>query len=269
MSSILLPLSFSSLTHIPHVSVIQEAVAKSIEQDSNLVISITCDEIKQHHHKLDTIWLKIQQFLSALYVIQLKEAYKQDRPLFNCDIVFQDVCGYPVYLEPSIHSVFGTESWNKSRTSPLKQLELSAPTDETVTLKDIKDQADPHVFQRVAVGGTFDHIHAGHKILLTMTALLANSSVVVGVTDDIMLVKKKHRDLIIPINLRIQHVKDYLYKAKRGLVYDVVPITDPYGPTITDPSIDAIVVSQETLKGGHMGKNKTFKMRIALIWFCF
>jgi pantetheine-phosphate adenylyltransferase len=41
---------------------------------------------------------------------------------------------------------------------------------------------EPLVFNRVAVGGTFDHIHAGHKILLTMTALLSTKSMVVGVT---------------------------------------------------------------------------------------
>lgn len=44
---------------------------------------------------------------------------------------------------------------------------------------------EPRTFQRVAVGGTFDHIHAGHKILLTMTALLAEDSMVVGVTGNI------------------------------------------------------------------------------------
>lgn len=136
---------------------------------------------------------------------------------------------------------------------PFKEYHLNTKDDEDIVLKEIEDRVNPRVFQRVAVGGTFDHIHAGHKILLTMTALLALSSVVVGVTDDIMLVKKKHRELIIPIDQRIQQVKTYLYNTKRNLTYDVVPITDPYGPTITDPTIDGIVVSKETLKGGHMG----------------
>jgi pantetheine-phosphate adenylyltransferase len=125
-----------------------------------------------------------------------------------------------------------------------------------MTLNHIEEQKNPHIFQRVAVGGTFDHIHAGHKILLTMTALLATCSMVVGVTDDIMLIKKKHKELINPINERIQQVQEYLNNVKRGLTYDVVPINDPYGPTITDPTIDALVVSKETLKGGYMGKKE-------------
>lgn len=34
------------------------------------------------------------------------------------------------------------------------------------------------------------------------------------------------------------------------LTYEVVPISDPFGPTKTDPNLDLIVVSAETLKGG-------------------
>jgi hypothetical protein len=45
-----------------------------------------------------------------------------------------------------------------------------------------KAPIEPRIFNRVAVGGTFDHLHAGHKILLTMTALLSTKSMVVGVT---------------------------------------------------------------------------------------
>lgn len=34
----------------------------------------------------------------------------------------------------------------------------------------------------VALGGTFDHLHAGHKILLSMTAWISSHRVVCGVT---------------------------------------------------------------------------------------
>lgn len=34
----------------------------------------------------------------------------------------------------------------------------------------------------VALGGTFDHLHAGHKILLSMGAWLASRKLIVGVT---------------------------------------------------------------------------------------
>lgn len=72
--------------------------------------------------------------------------------------------------------------------------------------------------------------------------------------DDCMLLKKKHRNLIDPTAKRVELVKNYLNLVKRSISYEVVPITDPFGPTVTDPTIDALVVSKETLKGGDLGK---------------
>jgi len=41
---------------------------------------------------------------------------------------------------------------------------------------------EPSLYPVVAAGGTFDHLHAGHKILLSMTAWIAEEKVIVGVT---------------------------------------------------------------------------------------
>lgn len=41
-----------------------------------------------------------------------------------------------------------------------------------------------------------------------------------------------------------------------GIKPDVVPITDPFGPSIVYPGIECLVVSQETLKGGHAVNKK-------------
>lgn len=61
----------------------------------------------------------------------------------------------------------------------------------------------------VAVGGTFDHLHTGHKLLLTATALMLNHCstvanpggaqprrLIVGITGDELLVNKKHAELL-------------------------------------------------------------------------
>lgn len=39
----------------------------------------------------------------------------------------------------------------------------------------------------VALGGTFDHLHAGHKILLSMAAWIASTKLIVGITGPLML----------------------------------------------------------------------------------
>ena len=38
------------------------------------------------------------------------------------------------------------------------------------------------LFDHVAVGGTFDRLHAGHRILLATTALVTRLSIYVGIT---------------------------------------------------------------------------------------
>lgn len=37
-------------------------------------------------------------------------------------------------------------------------------------------------YEVAALGGTFDHLHAGHKILLTMAAFVTSRRLIVGVT---------------------------------------------------------------------------------------
>lgn len=44
----------------------------------------------------------------------------------------------------------------------------------------------------VAVGGTFDRLHNGHKILLSQAALRASKHLTVGVTDVNMIQCKEH-----------------------------------------------------------------------------
>ncbi|KAI8148273.1 hypothetical protein BJV82DRAFT_642465 [Fennellomyces sp. T-0311] len=203
----------------------------------------------------DGQWHDLQSVLCSLYVTQSNVAYAANAPLFNCTVVIDEWCNYSVGLEPELTLAFVAEkdvsqvdTWNQQRSEKLRVHTLALEQQQQETEATASDEGQ--VFDRVAVGGTFDHIHAGHKILLTMTALLASKSIVVGVTDDSMLKSKKHREYIASTQERIANVIEFLGTVRRGLVYDVVPISDPFGPTITDPSIQALVVSLETEKGG-------------------
>lgn len=44
------------------------------------------------------------------------------------------------------------------------------------------DPSVPALYPVVALGGTFDHLHAGHKILLSMGAWIARRKLIVGIT---------------------------------------------------------------------------------------
>ncbi|BFZ63038.1 hypothetical protein YB2330_004150 [Saitoella coloradoensis] len=108
-------------------------------------------------------------------------------------------------------------------------------------------------FGSVAVGGTFDHLHPGHKILLTLTAFLASTKITCGVTAPSLLAKKAYAECMENVEERIAGVRKFLGKVRRSksVEVEVVEIGDPFGPTITDAALEALVVSRETLAGGH------------------
>jgi pantetheine-phosphate adenylyltransferase len=71
--------------------------------------------------------------------------------------------------------------------------------------------------------------------------------------DDALLTKKDNRDVLESLPERIRNVRLFLEIVKPGLVCDIVPIHDVYGPTATDTNIQALVVSKETASGGKAG----------------
>jgi phosphopantetheine adenylyltransferase len=143
----------------------------------------------------------------------------------------------------------------------------------------------------VAVGGTFDHLHAGHKLLLTATALMLQPAaqdeimsrrLIVGITGDELLKNKKYADQLESWSQRQGNVVDFLLSilsftppgkssqietisydepvvngraihtqlSQASLTIECVEIQDPFGPTITDETVSALVVSGETRDGG-------------------
>ncbi|XP_038044730.1 uncharacterized protein LOC119719373 [Patiria miniata] len=54
------------------------------------------------------------------------------------------------------------------------------------------------------------------------------------------------------MDVRIASVRDFIHDIKPRILQSdsIVPITDPYGPSVVDPDMRCIVVSEETKKGG-------------------
>lgn len=67
--------------------------------------------------------------------------------------------------------------------------------------------------------------------------------------DEVLLNGKKYRHVMEPINVRTGKVEAFLARFKPSLRCDAVPIADVYGPTASDPNIQALIVSYETLSG--------------------
>ena len=58
---------------------------------------------------------------------------------------------------------------------------------------------------------------------------------------------------------RIQSVVQFIETVRPQIAHRVVPIEDMFGPTITDPDLECIVVSAETQKGGEMVNQERLK----------
>ncbi|OWR51712.1 bifunctional coenzyme A synthase like protein [Danaus plexippus plexippus] len=134
-----------------------------------------------------------------------------------------------------------------SLTNIRENVDIESVENEKNAFEDVKE--DVKVYDYVALGGTFDRLHNGHKILLSQAVLRAKKHVTVGVTDLDMIQSKKLWELIQPIEIRIKAVLDFLTDINPDLEYNVLPIQDVYGPTKDNPHFQLLVVSEETSRG--------------------
>ena len=102
----------------------------------------------------------------------------------------------------------------------------------------------------VALGGTFDGIHDGHRLLLTQSALITTSRILVGIASGPLLASKVLPELIKPVKERIFEVKSLLADIKPWIQHQVEEIVDVYGPTAWDEGLLCLVVTPDTARGG-------------------
>lgn len=145
----------------------------------------------------------------------------------------------------------------------------------------------------VCLGGTFDHLHPGHKLLLHAAVLLLGvpeasakkpCRFIIGITGDELLKRKKYAEFVQSWDLRATNVIEFLatilHLSKTGwkretdlqlskkedeivahfrdgaIEIQCVVIQDAFGPTITTEEMDALVVSGETRSGGQAVNDK-------------
>ena len=99
---------------------------------------------------------------------------------------------------------------------------------------------------RVCVGGTFDFLHKGHRILLEKAFEVAgeDGSVFIGIATENATQQKK--TVVKSFYERKHAIECYLMKKKLIEKSVIVPIYDKYGLTLQD-DFDAIIVSPETM----------------------
>jgi len=102
-------------------------------------------------------------------------------------------------------------------------------------------------YQIVAMGGTFDALHNGHKELLRK-AFAVGRNVMIGITSDDFArsLHKPHK--VDPYSKRRTDLERLLQRWKVLPRAKIVPLHDRYGPTVDGSKIDALIVSRRTIK---------------------
>ncbi|MFX0180342.1 MAG: pantetheine-phosphate adenylyltransferase [Candidatus Hodarchaeota archaeon] len=97
------------------------------------------------------------------------------------------------------------------------------------------------------MGGSFDHLHEGHKYLIKL-ALSLSKKVIIGLTTQILLKNKKFPSKIETYKTRKENLKLFIKTIADISRVEIIPLEDPYGPPIHEPDYESIIVSQETYK---------------------
>ena len=103
-------------------------------------------------------------------------------------------------------------------------------------------------YNLAGLGGTFDHLHDGHRLLLN-TAFRMGKKVAIGLTTDEMLQSKENKDVIESYEQRKQHILEYVESINpeysKNCIFE--PLSDTLGSAGTDDNLEVHISSEETV----------------------
>lgn len=100
-------------------------------------------------------------------------------------------------------------------------------------------------FNTVAVGGTFDELHKGHKVLL-LKAFDLGEQVQIGLCSDNFVKRLSKPHMTASYGQRLRELEAFLQQNGLRKRAEIVRIDDPFGPTLSEQGLEALVVSKET-----------------------
>lgn len=97
----------------------------------------------------------------------------------------------------------------------------------------------------VMVGGTFDPLHVGHKVLLRRSFEIAGSDgfVTIGLSSDDFASRKSHP--VRPYEVRLDELIAWIESMNFPAAYQVECLADRFGSALNE-DFEALVVSEET-----------------------
>jgi len=100
-------------------------------------------------------------------------------------------------------------------------------------------------FKTVAVGGTFDEFHKGHRVLI-MKAFEVGKQVLIGLSSDEFVKRLNKPHATASYKQRLEELKAFLQKHDFLNRTRIVSLNDVYGVTLSKGCVEALIVSKET-----------------------
>ncbi|KAM3141014.1 hypothetical protein pb186bvf_006815 [Paramecium bursaria] len=187
---------------------------------------ITKEQLKPYFEKTsDELLVIIQnefQYLEQFERILL-DLYSLQRPFFKFNILFANNHG------PINENLF----------------DLVLHLNNEVLEFQVENKLVRENFKRAANGGTFDYLHNGHKILLSISLLAVSNHLTIGITGEELLQKKKNKEFIQSYDTRQLCVKEFCSLFKPKIDIYLAKLVEPAGPT-KDGEYEGIILTKET-----------------------
>lgn len=100
-------------------------------------------------------------------------------------------------------------------------------------------------FKTVAVGGTFDELHKGHRVLLAR-AFEVGERVLIGLCSDKLVESLTKPHVTASYEERLKELKAFLSRMGWLERAEIMPLNDPFGVTLSEGCVEALIVSRET-----------------------
>lgn len=108
-------------------------------------------------------------------------------------------------------------------------------------------------FKKVVLGGTFDHLHKGHKQFVEF-ALSLSEKLIIGLTSDEYIKRSKSDGEISnfeSLEIRKKTLENFLHDKNAEDRVEIIKIEDAFGVAVSSQyNFDAIIVVEKTLAGG-------------------